>query len=1032
MNTLPMRLVSFALLLSSAVARISGAELLPAAVTSSAPTAGGLVVHAGARSAALAIGIARSGPWVLALIPADAAAASSLRSAVDQAGLTGQVGILAPMADRALPFPANSVTALVVDADALGNQAPNAAEIERVLSPEATAHKSQGGGWTTVKKARPAGMDVWGQFHGDASQNDRNEDGLVGQPRSLQWTGGYNEQNYVGIRTNSRVSVQVERTGRFDADRLSGRNAYNGALLWTSAITVSNRFCLMVDERRVYVLPDGTKGAPQAMIALDVMTGREVLRYDQGMAVRGEDYLNGIYPGKEGWPRALLLGGVLVQSWGDTLYALDAESGKLLWKKTYVGKERPAFLSAATSAAGPLVIVAEGPGIRANGNYIPGLHLTDLRQVVARDLRTGSVRWTWTWPTPPDEALMPYITHLVLGEGRVGVSGMRRIDPAKKDEGLGYLLNLDLATGKQVWLREFGSVGMPRHGYFRTYIARGKQWLVRMAVPEAFDLADGTPGTKEWALDFRCHPSRTSRDLAFGALSVTSLSDDRYFFSEAARSACDLGTFPSNGLLYCGPTNCGCFAWMPGSNAFSAEAPAKPFAGERLLKGPASAAPAPAVTAWPAADAWPMHMRDPARSAWVETRIAATPSVAWTTKLAPPEPGDPLLAREWNNHPLIAGPLSSPSLAEGLAVVALTQRQAVIGLDPATGRVRWTTPVDGRIDTAPTIYQGLVLVGTRLGWVYALNRDTGALVWRFLAAPSGRTIVANGQVESAWPVFGTVSIIDGVAWVSAGREISMDEGLWWWGLDPMTGAVRKSYQTGFSGEWQREATMPRDSRDRPIREAGRFGCATTPPVSDGKTLYMQKFGLTIAGGERVPGLGLYAASWKPDRPWLIVPSVFGFASDGEVTRGRHGEAFLYADVPAVLHAVNGRSFVSLGCDKPHLNGREDNGGRLLKRWTIQDARDPKSGWCKEEWTVDPGMRPTSRLGPENNHGAQGLAVVGDLVVYAVGPKLTALALADGTKRWELPLPSKAVFGGLAVAQGGIVVSCVDGSVVGIR
>jgi outer membrane protein assembly factor BamB len=1010
-----------------AIVALGAGEPSPGDIVGSAPTAAGLVVHAGARSASLAIAIAERGPWVLAILPADDASAPELRRQVDRAGRTGQVSVIPAPPGRELPFPAHGVTALIVDADALGGRAPTAAEIERVLSPEATAFVGAGGAWKTVRKARPAGMDVWGQFHGDAGQNDRNDDGVVGQPRSLQWTGGYNEQNAIGIRTNSRLSVQVERTGRYGSDRLTARNAFNGALLWSSDLTLTNRFCLMMDERRVYLLPDGPKGASMPMIALDALTGAEVLRYDQGMSVVRTDYDRGIYPGKEGWPRAVLLDGVLVQSWANTIFALDAESGRLLWKQSYAGTDRPAFLSAADG----LVVVSEGPGIRANGNYISGLHLTDLRQLVARDLKTGSVRWTWTWPSPPEEDRIPYITHLVLGDGRVGASGLRR-DPGKQDSGQGYLLNLDLATGKQVWFREFGPVGMPRHGYFRTYIAQGKQWLVRMAVPQPFDLADGTPGTKEWALDFRCHPSRTSRDLAFGALSVTSLSDDRYFFSEAARSACDLGTFPSNGLLYCGPTACGCFAWMPGSNAFTAEAPPKPFTGDRLLTGKASPAPTPPATPWPAADAWPMHFRDPARSAWVRTTIAAAPGVVWTTKLTPQPLDAALVNREWDSHPLIAGPVSSPSLAEGVAVVALTHRQAVVGLDPATGRVRWTMPVDGRVDTAPTIYLGLVLVGTRLGWVYALNRDNGELVWRFLAAPSTRTILAHGQAESAWPVFGSVSIIDGLAWVSAGREISMDEGIWWWALDPATGAVRKSHHTGFSGEWQREAAMAVDQRGTPNRVAGRMGCAATPPVSDGRVLYMQKFGLDIATGERVPGLGNNAVAWKPDRPLLIVPSVFGFATDGETSRDRHGEAFLYADVPAALHAVNGKRFVSIGCDRPHTGGREHNGGRLLKSWVIQDTRDPKTGWCAEQWSIDPGLRPATRVGADNNLGAQGLAVAGDLVIYAVGPKLSAVGLEDGAKRWELPLPAKAVFGGLAVAEGGIVVTCVDGSVVGVR
>jgi hypothetical protein len=271
------------------------------------------------------------------------------------------------------------------------------------------------------------------------------------------------------------------------------------------------------------------------------------MRYDRGMRVPRRDYIGtNMYPGKERWPHAFVESGVLVQTWAGTLHALDAASGTLLWRKDYADADRPYF----AAAAGGMVVTAEGPGVRTNGNYIPGLHAIDLRRVVARDLRTGAERWTWVWPASATDALTPLVTHLVIGSGRVGLSGLRRPDPAKPDSGLGYLLNLDLRTGAQVWLREF-TASISRHGYFRTYIAQGRQWLVQMAVPTPFALADGAPGTKEWALDFRCHPSRTSRDLAFGALSVTSLTDDRYFFSEAARSSCDLGTFPANGLLYC-------------------------------------------------------------------------------------------------------------------------------------------------------------------------------------------------------------------------------------------------------------------------------------------------------------------------------------------------------------------------------------------------------------------------------------------------------------------------------------------------
>ena len=84
-------------------------------------------------------------------------------------------------------------------------------------------------------------------------------------------------------------------------------------------------------------------------------------------------------------------------------------------------------------------------------------------------------------------------------------------------------------------------------------------------------------------------------------------------------------------------------------------------------------------------------------------------------------------------------------------MVAVPHRQEVIALDAATGKPRWRIVADGRVESQPTIHRGLVLFGTRSGWVYAVSRDTGATVWRHFAAPSAERIVVNGQLESPWP-----------------------------------------------------------------------------------------------------------------------------------------------------------------------------------------------------------------------------------------------------------------------------------------
>ena len=60
---------------------------------------------------------------------------------------------------------------------------------------------------------------------------------------------------------------------------------------------------------------------------------------------------------------------------------------------------------------------------------------------------------------------------------------------------------------------------------------------------------------------------------------------------------------------------------------------------------------------------------------------------------------------------------------------------------------------------------------------------------RFLAAPYDRRIANFEQVESAWPVHGSVLVDNGVAYFTAGRSTYLDGGIRVYGLEPATGKV---------------------------------------------------------------------------------------------------------------------------------------------------------------------------------------------------------------------------------------------------
>jgi len=89
-----------------------------------------------------------------------------------------------------------------------------------------------------------------------------------------------------------------------------------------------------------------------------------------------------------------------------------------------------------------------------------------------------------------------------------------------------------------------------------------------------------------------------------------------------------------------------------------------------------------------------------------------------------------------------------------------------------------------------------VLFSATDGWVYGQRASDGALVWRFRAAAVDRCIVVRGQLESSWPVPGSVLVQDGVAYFAAGRHTHIDGGIHYYAADPKTGKILWRRQAG--------------------------------------------------------------------------------------------------------------------------------------------------------------------------------------------------------------------------------------------
>ncbi|HID22854.1 MAG TPA: hypothetical protein EYP14_10710, partial [Planctomycetaceae bacterium] len=147
-----------------------------------------------------------------------------------------------------------------------------------------------------------------------------------------------------------------------------------------------------------------------------------------------------------------------------------------------------------------------------------------------------------------------------------------------------------------------------------------------------------------------------------------------------------------------------------------------------------------------------------------------------------------------------------------------------------------------RIDSPPTYSDGSLLFGARDGSVYCLRADDGRLRWRFRAAPDPRQVVSYEQLESIWPVHGSVLVENGVVYFAAGRSSFLDGGILVYGLDGQTGRVL--FRNRLEGPWP-------DIQTDVGKPFAMEGALPDLFVSDGSSLYMGriKFDRTL---KRIP------------------------------------------------------------------------------------------------------------------------------------------------------------------------------------
>ena len=164
---------------------------------------------------------------------------------------------------------------------------------------------------------------------------------------------------------------------------------------------------------------------------------------------------------------------------------------------------------------------------------------------------------------------------------------------------------------------------------------------------------------------------------------------------------------------------------------------------------------------------WPTYRGDNQRSGATVEEVKPPLELQWTwISDHPPRPAWPAPSEELpRTH---ADNAFHAIVGDGLAFFGSSVDDQVTAIDCAAGAVRWTFDTDGPVRFAPAFCDGRLYFGSDDGFVYCLNADDGALIWKYRAGPDDGKVIGNGRLISSWPVRTSVLVDGGEVFFCAG------------------------------------------------------------------------------------------------------------------------------------------------------------------------------------------------------------------------------------------------------------------------
>ncbi|MCX7013503.1 MAG: PQQ-binding-like beta-propeller repeat protein [Candidatus Sumerlaeota bacterium] len=1022
---------------------------------------GGLIVHVDCGPSAPSTGSGQAGSgqagkltaalraderYIVQGLETDAARLAEARKNIQALGVYGPVSAIRYDGKR-LPYAENLVNLIVAGQGcAVGRE-----EMMRVLAPNGVAYVENGGQWTKTVKPWPKDIDEWSHYQHGPDGNPVARDRVVGPPAHCQWTA---EPLWLRDHdSDSSIDAAVTAQGRIfylsdeapisltgdhplpDKWFLVARDAFNGVLLWKVPVehwgwrewkstffqmrpgdlplNIEKRLVACAD--RVYV----TLGYHAPVSELDAATGK-VLQ---------------TYAGTEDTREILCDKGELILSVrgadGMKVTAVSRADGRLLWQTdaAYRGtaedyiKVYPEFKSD---------IIEPALNIAADDKTVAFLNGP---QVAALDRRTGKERWRATVSEDGDL----WIGALIVADGVVLNAGPDR------------LVALSADTGEKLWKQPKTSLGHLWYEWKEVFVIDGLAWTWSAETKRVNSTQKGKASKTLPAPDtvngYNLHTGAVEKQVALGNLFVANhhhrcypdRATVRYIIASRrgsefvdleggphslhnwVRGACHLGMIPANGLQYAPPSPCKCYIEEK-INGFNALAPARPSdaapspeAAPVLLTGPAYESPLADDDA--AQDDWPLFRHDAARSSSTTAKAPSQLAVLWQTPAG--------------------GALSAPVVAAGMVFAARENEHQAVAFDAKDGRPLWSFTTGARVDSPPAYTRGRVVFGSRDGWVYCLRAADGELAWKFRAAPEERQIGAYGQLESAWPVSGSVLIQDpsagsagspqagsagspqagsgqagsgqAAAYFAAGRSSFLDGGIRLYALDVATG--KTLIQSKLEGPEPDLQNMSINFQLPMGALADILSCRDGSIVMRGKSLDE-----SLVEQKQEPKGLIVDAGFLDDTLFKRTPWRFAdrFAQFGNI----------FAVTPETVFGM--QMFNSLQCLTP--NNFFAPGAKGYTFFALEGAQG------KQLWSEKFPVRALAMVATNEAVFAAGPPDVLDpadpLGAFEgrKGGVLLALDPATGAKVGQADLPSPPVFNGLAATAGRLFVSTADGRV----